>query len=233
METIAKVITKTTGKTPEALFIKEKEFLTPLPTENFDLAEWLICKVHKDHHVVVKGNFYSVPTEYIGQEVSIRSGFSTIKIFSDHELIKTHIKLEGRGLWSSDINDYPETARKYLTQTPNECFKQASTIGEAVRAVVEIILEKPSKQRLRKAHAVLRLAEEYGNERVNSACNKAIAFKNYEYKAIKSMLEKNIEAQEAEPIPAIRFKAKMAYIRPANYYKTNMSLRQKSFFRII
>jgi len=221
-ETIAKVVTKTTGKTPEALFIQERELLNPLPKESFDLAEWLIGKVHKDHHIVVKGNFYSVPTKYIDKEVSIRSGLSTIKIFYDHDLIKTHVKLEGRGLWSSDINDYPEAARKYLTQTPNECFKKASMIGEAVRAVVETILDKPSKQRLRKAHAVLRLAEQYGNERVNAACNKAITFKNYEYKTIKSMLEKNIETQEPEQIPEIKYKAKLSYIRPANYYRTNM-----------
>lgn len=223
-ETIAKVVTKTTGKTPEALFIRERELFTPLPTESFDLAEWLIGKVHKDHHVVVKGNFYSVPTQYISKEVSIRAGFRTIKIFYDHDLIKTHVKLEGRGLWSSDINDYPEAVRKYLTQTPNECFKKASTIGEAVREVVETILEKPSKQRLRKAQAVLRLAEMYGNERVNNACNKAITFKNYEYKAIKSMLEKKIEQHEPEPVREIRSQKNSAYIRPSNYYITGMEV---------
>lgn len=72
---------------------EEKDKLIQLPLSSFDMPEWTVGKVHKDHHFVVKGNFYSVPTKYIGKEISIRIGLKTISAYYKYKIIKTHPRL--------------------------------------------------------------------------------------------------------------------------------------------
>ena len=62
----------TTGSKPIDLYLfEEKEHLLPMPSSVFDMPIWTRCRVQNDHHFVVKGNFYSVPTKYIGEEISV------------------------------------------------------------------------------------------------------------------------------------------------------------------
>ena len=50
---------------------------------------WTVCKVQKDHHFVAKGNFYSVPIKYIGEEITIRIGLKTVAAYYKHQIIKS------------------------------------------------------------------------------------------------------------------------------------------------
>jgi hypothetical protein len=164
-----------------------------LPSELFEISEWSEAKVHKDHHIVFKGNFYSVPNQYIGNQVIVRSTLRMIELYFDNQMIKSHIKAEGKGKWISDINDYCESALYFLNKNPEKCIEEAQSIGTSTEAVIKIILAKPGKQRLRKAQAILRLKENYSSERLEKACTKSINFNNYEYSVIKNMLDKKIE----------------------------------------
>ena len=89
---IAHVVSSTTGETPSSIF-KREEFahLKPLPSEAFDMPIWTTGQVHRDHHFVVLGNFYSVPTLHIGTEIQIRVGIKTVKAYANQVLIKTHV----------------------------------------------------------------------------------------------------------------------------------------------
>ena len=59
---ISNRVCSSTGTKPiDAFLQEEKPCLISLPTGEFDLPIWTKCKVHKDHHFVVKGNFYSEP----------------------------------------------------------------------------------------------------------------------------------------------------------------------------
>lgn len=222
-DVIAKRATKTTGKSPEALFIEEKPELLSLPEFEFDLSEWVICKVHRDHHIVCGGNFYSVPTNYIGDEVAVRIGLKTVEIYRENKLIKTHIKQEGKGKWSTDLNDYPESVLKFLSKTPQQCQTEANAIGEGTGEVIKLILSKNSKQRLRKAQAILRLQEKYGKERLELACLKSFIYGDSGYEQIVNILAKHLEAKEPEEEPVIIYKANYdgAYLRPASSYQSS------------
>jgi hypothetical protein len=214
-------VTRTTGKTPAELFALEREILLPLPHGSFDLTEWVQAKVHRDHHVVFRGSFYSVPTAYIGKEVWLRGGMRTMEIYHDHQLIKTHLRLYEKGKWQSDDNDYPEYVRNYLRKTPERCIAEAEKIGEATKEVVSHILQRPSKQKMRKVQAIIRLKEKYGQERLEKACFKSFVYENCEYKAIKSMLEKGIESKVQEETAPVLYQLpniKGAYLRPASAY---------------
>jgi transposase len=221
---IAKKITRTTGKAPAELFTEEQPLLTKLPEKSFDISKWVMAKCHRDHHIVFEGNFYSLPTNYINYEVAVRGGFRTVEIYYDNKLIKTHLKLEGRGQWQTDHDDYPEAVLRFLKKTPEKCLAEAKIVGEATAEVVKIILLRPSKQKLRKVQAIIRLQDKYSKERLENACLKSLMYENYCYATIRNMLAKNIEQLTVEESPMVHYSSDYseAYVRPANQYTSSM-----------
>lgn len=220
---IAKKLTRTTGKTPEELFAEEQSKLLALPATEFDISEWMIAKVHRNHHIVCQGNFYSVPTNYIGLEVSVKVSLKTVEIYYENKIIKTHLKQEGKGQWSTDTNDYPESVLKFLNKTPEKCQSEADEIGEGTAEIIKLVLSKKSKQRLRKAQAILRLQEKYGKERLESACLKSFIYGAESYEQISNILAKNLEEKAPEAEPIIKYGANYngAYLRPASSYQSS------------
>ena len=72
-EKISQEVCRTTGRPPWDRFInQEKDHLKALPLEPFEQATWKQVKVHKDHHVVFEGSYYSVRIRYIGKSVWVR-----------------------------------------------------------------------------------------------------------------------------------------------------------------
>ncbi len=205
--TIAHQITRTTGQTPWERYEKvERSLLMPLPNTDFERADWEEALVHRDHHVVFNGSFYSVPTLYIGKTVWIRAGTKTLKIFLNEQPIKTHLLATRKGGWITDPADYPEEARKFLLFQSTECLEEAKRYGEAVYEIISKILEDYSITRQRKAQAILRLAKKYSANRLEMACKRAIYFDNIEYSSIARILEQGLDekefGEELETIPA-------------------------------
>jgi hypothetical protein len=70
-----------------------------------------------------------------------------------------------------------------------------------VKALVEGILEIHVLYRLRQAQGVVRLAEKYGNVRLNAACRRAIEIGDPEYRTVKGILVAGTENEgEEEPV---------------------------------
>ena len=54
---------------------------------------------------------------------------------------------------------------------------------------------------LRQSQGIIRLAEKYGETRLDAACQRALAYGNPHYRTIKTILEKGLEPHAAEPMP--------------------------------
>ena len=111
-----------------------------LPSTSFDIPVWTEAKVHLDHHYTVDGNFYSVPTNYIGKTLQIRIGIKTINAYENHQLVKSHIRHYGKGHWVTDENDYPKYIAKYLAEDSTYCLDEAKKIGESTFELMKVIL---------------------------------------------------------------------------------------------
>jgi hypothetical protein len=59
----------------------EKPSLLPLPAGRFDLFSEALRTVHRDGHVQVKGAYYSVPPEYLGQSLWARWDGRVVRFF--------------------------------------------------------------------------------------------------------------------------------------------------------
>ena len=154
---IAQRITRTTGEEPWVRYVRDdKPALRTLPEKDFECPIWQEGIVHRDHHLVFKGSFYSVPSPHVGKNVWVRATLRLVQIYADNKLIKEHPRTFQKGKWITDQQDYPKSARKYLEKTPEVCVQEAEEIGDATRQLIQHILSKPTQTALRKAQAILR-----------------------------------------------------------------------------
>jgi transposase len=58
----------------------EKPALKPLPSEPFHFAEWKTVRVNIDYHVEIHGHYYSVPYQYVHEELEAHISESSIEI---------------------------------------------------------------------------------------------------------------------------------------------------------
>ena len=220
-------ICSTTGSKPIDLFLsEEKEHLIPIPSGIFDMPIWTTCTVQKDHHFVAKGNFYSVPTKYIGEEISVRIGLKTVIAHYKNQAIKTHPRDHNKGKWVTDEKDYPKSALYYLENNPEQCLQSARSIGNATYQITTKLLVSGGRIALRKVQAILRLSETYGNHRLEAACLRAITYDNYAYAAISNILKNKLDQQpvlDFENSKAKNIKAS-AYVRDPREYSSDMEV---------
>jgi len=186
----------TTKKKPYPTFIAEEQpHLTPLPRIPFERPLWKECTVHPDHHIVFDKSYYSLPTRYIGKKVWVKGTGKTTEIFLDQERIKLHPRSHTPGRWVTDQSDYPPEKLAFLMATPTWCRKKASEFGPHTEALITTILRENAMRNLRKAQALLRLAEKYPGD-IEKIAERALAYGVTRYKTIKAMLEKDVSAEQ-------------------------------------
>ena len=211
---ISQRVTRTTGQTPWDLFqSQEKPMLKALPATDYECALWQELKVHRDHHVVFDGSYYSVPTQYIGQKVWLRATKRVVDIYAQAQKIKTHVRTQSRGKWVTDQQDYPVSKQAFLSQDKENCLKQALQIGPCTTQFLEIILKGSTMHGQRTAQAILRLASEYSESRLEAACQHCLSFNNYTYRSLQKTLKNGYEQHNQQDDPVI-LSRQTSYVRP-------------------
>jgi len=211
----------TTKRKPFEVFMTEEAgHLKALPTELFECPLWKHCTVHPDHHVVFDQSYYSLPTRFIGRTVWVRGGRELVTIFLDGELIKTHLRAKRPGTWVTDPSDYPPEKLAYLMRTPTYCRSRAAQIGPETETLISRILSEHAMRNLRKAQAILRLAEKYGPERMEGAAQRSLVFDNLQYRSIKRILERDLDddrealCSSVSPLSALG----LSFLRDPSYF---------------
>lgn len=211
----------TTKRRPFEVFQKEEaSCLKALPAEAFDTPLWKCCTVHPDHHVVFDRSYYSLPTRFIGKQIWVRGGRRQVHIFLDEQLIKTHNRSFVPGTFVTDQSDYPPDKLAYLMAAPTYCRSRAARIGPQTEALVRRILGDHAMRNLRKAQAVLRLAQKYGNAAMESAADRALFFGNFRYRSIKAILENGWKTPQ-EPVAQLPIELSdlgKSFLRGADYF---------------
>ncbi len=219
-EEIGMEIHGTTQRRPLEVFQKEEAAcLKPLPGEAFERPHWKDCIVHPDHHIVFDRSYYSVPTRFIGRKVWARGGRNRVRIFLDEQLIKTHERALRPGTWRTDLSDYPPEKLAYLMPAPTHCRSKAARIGTQTETLIREILNDHAMRNLRKAQAVLRLAEKYGPAAMEAASERALSFGNLQYRSLKTILEKGWLRPDTPPqLPLPLSPLGQSFLRPPGYF---------------
>jgi transposase len=199
----------------------ERRALRPLPPTAFECPTWAEAKVHPDHHLVFAKSYYSVPTRFVGKTVWVRATARLVEVYLDEELIKTHPRATRRGTWVTDEADYPDAARAYLMTHPQYCRKKATELGSHVGAFVDTILSDHAIRNLPKAQAVLRLADKYGAERLDGACQYLLSVETTEIRRLQRVLETGVASlwRPQEPAKVVRLSEQaLSFLHPAHSF---------------
>jgi len=185
----------------ERFEVIEKSRLKPLPTTSYDLAIWKQAKLHRDCYVVFEGSYYSAPFRLVSQTLWICAGTRQVRLYNTkYELVATHERAAKLGERHTHHDHLPPEKLPGLLLDRESCWQEACAIGPGVQQVIETILSDPVMERLPSAGRLLRLRTRFGDERLEAACQRALAFGDPGYKTVKRILAQGLE-QEPVPVP--------------------------------
>ena len=214
-----------------SLFLElEQPALRPLPKERYVFASWKKVRVHVDYHVEVDRHYYSVPYQLVGKQLDARATNATVELFHQGRRIASHVRSHRSGHHTT-VNDHmPKSHRHYANWTPERLIKWASQAGGATAKAVEVVMaSRPHPQQgFRSCLGVMRLGKSYGENRLEAACQRALALGSVSYKSIESILKNGLDQ---EPLPkddvgeaADELAIAHGNIRGADYYASSASV---------
>jgi transposase len=145
---------------------EEKRALMPLPPRAFCTARPLAVKASRYSLVVADRNRYSVPTEYVGQNLLAKIYVNKIEILNRSQIIATHIRYYGRGHTSLQLEHYlTALERKPHAITHATVVRQLPQPFQKVRERMEQSHSTGYKDFLK----ILLLTHEYSLEEISQA----------------------------------------------------------------
>ena len=109
--------------------------------------------------------------------------------------------------------------------TPTYCRNKASEIGPHTGALIEEILKEHAMRNLRKAQALLRLADKHGRASMEAAAQRALFFGNLRYRSIKTILDKGWFSLEETPPSQIPLSPLgQRFLRPPQYFASRQGV---------
>jgi len=109
--------------------------------------------------------------------------------------VASHVRSFQRGGHTTLPEHMPPSHREYKEWPPSRLIAWAATIGPRTEEVVETILSAGAYpvHGYRRCLGILRLGKKYGEARLESACERALALRALSYKTIESILKTGSE----------------------------------------
>ena len=210
----------------DLFFHTEKVLLRALPAEPFMLKHTTKAKVQKNYHVVLGEDWhqYSVPYQYIAKQVKIIYDSEEVEIYLGHQRIAVHARNYKKHDYSTLAEHMPEKHQKYNETKgwdTDYFLRKAKEIGDCSFTIMERILANRifTQQAFAACQGLLRLASQYGKERFEKACQRAIPAPRVGYRMIDSILKNNLDKFEEDQLTLFPPIPDHENIRgPENYY---------------
>ena len=115
------------------------------------------------------------------------------------------------------------SSNNWAERTPERYRSAARKIGPATEALIDELLTRGPHPQLtfQSCEGILRLAREYGRERLNAACARALALGTLRYRSVRSILESGLDQHALpEDVPSgDSLPTGHVNIRGAGYYR--------------
>ena len=180
----------------------DRPALRPLPADRYEFAVWRKAKVNIDYHIELRADrhYYSVPYGMAGETVDVRMSAATVEVFHRHRRVASHVRKFTPG-FSTDPAHMPESHRLHAAWTPSRIIAWAAKTGPATAKLTEAIMaaRRHPEQGFRSCLGIVRLGDRYGAERLEAACERALAVRAHSYRSVESILRTGLDRQ---PLPA-------------------------------
>ncbi|MBC2742308.1 MAG: IS21 family transposase [Desulfosarcina sp.] len=189
LDTIANVrIHGETREKPLVRFENERPYLNPLPCHCFDIATVSQVRASSQFRVVVDANRYSVPAEYAGRPMTLKTYPDRICLYCDNKLIARHARSYDR---HQDVED-PDHPKQLLLWRKKAREQKIIMRFLALSPKADQYYQKLEQRRMNLFHHVQKivaLSEIYDPETVARALEDAFTFQAFSCEYIVNLLE--------------------------------------------
>ena len=204
--------------------------LRALPAQRYEHAEWLVARVHPDYHVQVSKHFYSVPCELVQEKLDVRLTLDGVELFHQGRRVATHAR--SRQEWGCTTLEahQPRAHREQAKWTPERMQAWADRKGPGLGRLAREILEHSAypRERYREVNGLLRLADQYGIERMEAAARRALHYGTVSYRDVKAILASGADRLELEGTEEAGLSTAHENVRGPAYYKGPGSVREEA-----
>ena len=189
LETVANVrIHGETRKKPVELFEAERPCLLPLPVNGFDIATVSPQRASSQFRITIDTNRYSVPAEYAGRALTVKTDPERICVYAGEKLIARHIRSYER---YQDFED-PDHPKALLAQRKKARDQKIFMRFIALSQKADLYYRKLAERRLnpqQHVRKIVALSEIYGTEPVARAIEDAFIFEAFSSEYIANLLQ--------------------------------------------
>lgn len=173
-----KAFQKRKGSRLSAFIEEEKDFLMPLPASPYETAVWSTATIQPDYLISVGDCKYSVPYEFIGKKVEIRTTENSIEIFYHKNRIASHMRKNYSSAPIYIPEHMPENHRKYLEYNTDAFLEWGENVGNSTLIVVKhfLYMHKVEQQGYKSCASLMKLGDKYSLERLERASEKALGY---------------------------------------------------------
>jgi hypothetical protein len=191
------------------LFLQaEKPALLPLPAGRFELFCEALRTVHRDGHVQVKGAYYSVPPEYLGQEIWARWDGRLVRLFDSRmRPIAVHAQ-QVPGRFSTHSAHIVAEKISGMERGTSWLLNQVEGIGPQARVWAEQMLQVRGIQGVRVLMGLLSLKNRCQRSQIERACEVASGHGAWHLRSLRQLIsqgqaapvQQNFEFADQHPI---------------------------------
>ena len=196
----------------------DRPALNPLPQNPYRFAEWKKARVHIDYHIEVWRHYFSVPYSLIGKQIDVRITETTIECFFKNKRVASHIRTDQR--YTTTREHMPPSHQKWADWNPDRFIRWAEKIGPQTSQLInKVLASRPHPQQgFRSALGILRLANDYGDKRLEAACSRALTIGGISYRSVASILKHCLDQRSLTDTSDQQPIVTHANIRGARYY---------------
>lgn len=174
--------------------------LRPLPTQPYQYTEIKQAKVHIDYHVEYQKHYYSVPHHLVKQPVEIQASDTVVAIYHQGRRIASHARSFVKGGHSTCAEHMPRAHRAMQEWSADRFLRWANKIGRETETIVHALLQQKrhQEQNYRSILGLLNLASQYGRDRLNQACGRALLIGSPKRHSVESILKQGLDQTPLE-----------------------------------
>ncbi len=203
----------------------ERGTLKPLPQSLYELKEYRRAKVQKMGYVYasIDKNYYSVPYRFIGVHTQIHSSANHVEVYYKSERIAIHPRNKNSGVYTTIKEHLSSAHQAYKEWSPTYFTTMAKPHGESVVMLVGALLSQGNypETAYKSAMGVIQLHRQYGSERLNNACQRALYGQALSYTRVRNILKNNMDHEQLNIQELTQIQSHIpshANIRGANTY---------------
>jgi len=215
----AKPFQKLPGSRSSNFEAVERPAMRPLPVAPYEYTEFKRVNVGLDYRVKVDQCLYSVPYQLCRKAVDVRITESTIEILHGGRRIASHERYDGVGDRVRPEH-MPPNHRYFKEWNINDALDWAQIIGSNTHHFLTLIFEntRVREQGYRAHNTFKKLERDMGADRLEAACNRAIAIGATSLSSIRSILRNQLDRVPVQPEEAKEADFEHTNIRGSDYY---------------